>query len=71
MSKQLSIKDTNLSICPFRYKKILIPDIKLHSWLQIIPLDISYNFYYARIALYLLFMLFIPLSYVFLLYNCA
>lgn len=30
-----------------------------------------YNFYYARIALYFLFMLFIFLSYVFSLYDCA
>lgn len=61
MSKQLSGKYTNLSICPFSYKKILIPDIKLHSRLQIIPLNIVITF--IMLALHCIFFLCSSFSY--------
>lgn len=61
MSKQLSSKNTNLSICHFCYKKILIPDIKLHSRLQIIPLGIVITF--IMLALHCIFFLRSSFSY--------
>lgn len=60
-SSNVEGKYTNLSICPFYYKKILIPDIKLHSRLQIIPLNIVITF--IILALHCIFFLCSSFSY--------